>query len=843
MILLQYLNIWSHPTHLCVRDPDTATISPNSVPSYSPICQRPWYCFNISTFNPILHTHLSDTRILLQCLHFQSHPTHLFVRYHTVSISPHSIPPYTAICQRPWYCFNISTCNLILHTYLSETRILLQYLHIQSHPTHLFFRDNDTIPLSPHSIPSYTPLYQRPGYCFNISAFNPILHTYPSETMILLQYLQIQSHPTHLSVRDRDAVLISPYSIPSYTLIFQRPGYCFTISLFNSILHTLLSETRILLQYLHIQSHPTHLSVWGQDTGSTSPHSIPHYAPVSSVKSKYCLNISVFNPILHTYLSETRTMLQYLHIQTILHTYLWKTMILIQYLHIQSHPTHLYVRDHDTASIYSHSIPSYTPICHRPGCCFNISTFNPILHTYLSETMILLQYLHIQSHPTHLSFRDHDTISTSPHSIPSYTHICQRPWYCFNISTFNPILHPQLSETRVLLQYLHIQTHPTHLSVWDKDTVSISPHLIQSYTPICHRPGNCFNISTFNPILHTNLSETRMLLQYLHMKSHPRHLSFRDQDTASISPYSIPSFTPYCQRPEYCYNISTFNPILHTYLSEARILVQHLHIQSHTTLLSVVWNQNTVSIYPYSIPSYTPICQRPGHCFNISTFKPSYTLIFLKLWNCFNITTFNPILHTYMSETMTLLQYIPIQSHPTRLSVTDQDAASISQHSIPSYTPIYQRPWYCFNISTFNPILHSYLSEARILLQYIHIQSHPTHLSVRDRDNVSISPHSIPSYTPICQRPGYCFNVYIFNPILLAFLSETWILLQYLHIQSHPTHLSVRDLDTVSISPHSIPSYTPICQRPGYCFNISTFNPILHTYLSETMILFQYLHI
>ena len=188
------------------------------------------------------------------------------------------------------------------------------------------------------------------------------------------------------------------------------------------------------------------------------------------MKSKYCLNISVFNPILHTYLSETRTLLQYLHIQTILHTYFSKTMILLQYLHIQSHPTHLYVRDHDTASIYSHSIPSYTPICHRPGCCFNISTFNPILHTYLSEARILFQYLHIQSHPSHLSVRYQDTASIYPHSIPSYTPICQRPGYC--------------------IQYLHIQSHSTHLSVIDQDTASISPHSIPSYTPICQNDFN-----------------------------------------------------------------------------------------------------------------------------------------------------------------------------------------------------------------------------------------------------------------------------------------------------------------------------------------------------------------
>ena len=246
-----------------------------------------------------------------------------------------------------------------------------------------------------------------------------------------------------------------------------------------------------------------------------------------------------------------------------------ETMTLLQYIHIQSHPTRLSVTDQDADSISPHSIPSYTPFCQRPGYCFNISTFNPILHTYLSENMILFQYLHIQSHPAHISVRDHDTASISPHSIPSYTPICQRPGYCFNISTFNPIIHTYLSETMILLQYLHIQSHPSHptvkrpghsvnistfnpilhtLFVRDHDTVSISPHSIPSYTLICHRPGNCFNISTFNPILHNYLSETRILY--------------------SISPHSIPFYTPICQRPRYCFNISTFNPILHPYLSE-----------------------------------------------------------------------------------------------------------------------------------------------------------------------------------------------------------------------------------------------------------------------------------
>ena len=163
------------------------------------------------------------------------------------------------------------------------------------------------------------------------------------------------------------------------------------------------------------------------------------------------------------------------------------------------------------------SIPSFTPICQSPGYCFSISTFNPILHTYLPETMILLQYLHIQSFPTHLSVRDHDTASISPNSITSYRPICQRPWYCFNISKFNPILHTYLSETRILFQHLHIQSHPTHISVRDHDTASISPHSIPSLTPNCQRPGYCFKISTFKPILHTYLSETRILFQYLHI--------------------------------------------------------------------------------------------------------------------------------------------------------------------------------------------------------------------------------------------------------------------------------------------------------------------------------------
>ena len=554
----------------------------------------------------------------------------------------------------------------------------------------------------------------------------------------------------------------------------------------------------ILLHYLHIQSHPTHLSVRDQETGSTSPHSIPHYAQVSSVKSKYCLRI-------------------------------------------QSRTTLLWVLVHDTVPISPHLIPSITPICQKAGYCFdistfnypthlyvrspwycfNISTFNPILHTYLSETRILFQYLHIQSHPTHLSVRDQDTVSISPHSIPSYTHICQKPWNCFNISTFKP-----------------------------------------SITPICQRPGYCFIISTCNPILHTFLSETMIPFQYLGIQSnpthltvrdqdtdsisphsiHPTHLSARDQNTVSISPQSIPSFTPICQRTWYCFNISTFNPILHTYLSKTSILLQclhfnpillaylsetiillqylhiqshpthlsvrdqdtasiHLHIQSHLTLLSVR-DHDTASFFPNSITSYRPISQRPGYCFNISTF--------------------NPILHTYLSETMTLFQYLHIQSHPTQLSVRDHDTASISQHSIPSFTPVCQRPGYCCDISTFNPILHTYLSDTMILFQYLHIQSHPTQQSVRDHDTASISPHSIPSDTPICQRPWYCFNISTYNPILHTYLSETMMLFQYLHIQPHPSHLAVRDHDTVSISPHSIPSYTPICQRPGPVFYLLT---------------------
>ena len=309
-----------------------------------------------------------------------------------------------------------------------------------------------------------------------------------------------------------------------------------------------------------------------------------------------------------------------------------------------------------------------------------------------------------------------------------------------------------------------------------------------------------------------------ILFQYLHNQSHLSHLSVRDHDNASKSPHSIPSYTPICHRPGCWFNISSFNPILHTYLSETRILLQYLRIQSHPTHPSVR-DKNAVSISSHSMPSFTSIILRP--------------------WYCFNISTFNPIQHTYLSETRKLFQFLHIQSHPTHLSVRDHDTVSISPHLIPSYTTICQRPCYCFKISTFNPILLTYLSETVILFQYLHIQSHPTHLAVRDRDNVSISPHSIPSYTPICQRPGYCLNVYIFNPILITYLSEPMILLQYLHIQSHPTHLSVWDQDTASISPHSIPSYTPICQSPGCCLCISTFNPILHTYLSKTMTLLQ----
>ena len=291
--------------------------------------------------------------ILFQHLHIESHPSHLSVRDHdTASIYPHSIPSYSPICQRPLYCFNISTFNPILHTCLSHTMMLLQYLHIQSHPSHLSVRDQDTASISPQSIPSFTSICQRPWYCFNISTFNPTLHTYPSKTRILFHYLHIQSHPSHLSFRDHDTASISPQSIPPNTPICQSPGFCFNISTFSPILNTYLSATRILLQYLHIQSHPTHLSVRDQKTGSTSPHSIPHYAPVSSVKSKYCLRI-------------------------------------------QSPTTLLWVLDHDTVSISPHLIPSFTPICQRPWYCFNISTFNPVLHTYLSETRILLQYLHI----------------------------------------------------------------------------------------------------------------------------------------------------------------------------------------------------------------------------------------------------------------------------------------------------------------------------------------------------------------------------------------------------------------------------------------------------------------
>ena len=248
------------------------------------------------------------------------------------------------------------------------------------------------------------------------------------------------------------------------------------------------------------------------------------------------------------------------------HHYLSETMTLLQFFQIQSHPTDLFLRHQDTVSISLHSIPSYTPIRQRPGYCFNISTFNPILHTYHSETMILLQYLHIQSHPSHLTVRDHDTASIPPHQIPSFTPNCQRPGYCFNISTFNPILHTYLSETMILFQYLHIQSHPTHLSVRDNDTVPISPHSTPSFTPSCQGPGYSFNISIFNPILHTYLPETMILLQYLHIQSHPTHLSVRDRDTVSISPHSIPSYTHICQRPGYCFKISTFNPILHTYL-------------------------------------------------------------------------------------------------------------------------------------------------------------------------------------------------------------------------------------------------------------------------------------
>ena len=546
--------------------------------------------------------------ILLQYLHIQSDPTHLSVRdQDTASISPHSIPSYTHICQRPGCCFDISTFYPILLTYLPETRILFQYLHNQSHLSHLSVRDHDYASISPHSIPSYTPICQKPWYCFNISTFNPILHTHLSETRILLQYLHIQSHPTHPSVRDKDAVPISPHSMPSFTSIIQRPWYCFNISTFNPILHIYHSETLILL------------------------------------------NISTFNPILHTYHSET--------------------MILLQYPHIQFHPTHLYVRDHDTVSISPHSIPSFTPICHRPGYCFNISTCNPILLTYLSDTMILLQHLHIQSHPTHIFVRDHDTVSISPHSIPSFTPICQSPGFCFSISTFSPILNTYLSETGILLQYLHIQSHPTHLSVRDQKTGSTSPHSISHYAPV------------------------------------------------SIV------------KSKYCF-----------------------HIQSRTTLLWVL-DHDTVWISPHLVPSFTPICQRPGYCFNISTFNYPTHLSVRSPWYCFNISTFNPILHTYLSETMILLQYLHIKSHRSHLSVRDHDTASISPYFIPSYTPFCQIPWYCFNISTFNPTLHIYLSETRILLRYLHILSHPTHISARDQDTVSISPQPIPSFTPICQRP------------------------------------------------------------------------------------------
>ena len=244
--------------------------------------------------------------------------------------------------------------------------------------------------------------------------------------------------------------------------------------------------------------------------------------------------------------------------------YLSETMTLLQFFQIQSHPKDLFLRPQDTVSISLHSIPSYKPIRQRPGYCFNISTFNPILHTYHSETMILLQYLHIQSHPSHLTVRDHGTDSISPHQIPSFTPNCQRPGYCFNISTFNPILHTYLSETMILFQYLHIQSQPTHLSVRDNDTVPISPHSTPSFTSIIQRPWYCFNIFPFNPNLHTYLSETMILFQYLHIQPHPSHLSFRDHDTASISSHSIPSFTPNCQRQWYCSNTSTFNPILHT---------------------------------------------------------------------------------------------------------------------------------------------------------------------------------------------------------------------------------------------------------------------------------------
>ena len=420
-------------------------------------------------------------------------------------------------------------------------------------------------------------------------------------------------------------------------------------------------------------------------------------------------------------------------------------MILLQILPIQSHPSQLTVRDQDTLSISSHSITSYTPFCQRPWYCFNISTFNPILHTYLSETMILFQYLHIQPYPSHPAVRHHDTASISPHSIPSYTPICQRPGYCFNISTFNPIrhtpgycfnistinpiLHIYLSETMILLQYIHIQSHPTPLSVRDQNIVSISPHSIPSFTPIIQRPWCCSNISIFNPTQHTYLSETRILLQYLHNQSHPSHLSVTGQDTASMSPHSIPSYTPIRQRPWYCFNISTFNPILHTYLSETRILLQYLHIQL----------------------SYTPICQIP----------------------------------------LILLQYLHIQSHPTHLCVRDQDTASISPHSIPSYTHICQKPWCCFNISTFNPILHTYLSETRILLQYLHIQSHPTHLS-RSRRSLTTDAAKILIEAYVMSKIDYCKGLLygipdkLLNRIQRIQNCAAWVVLR-LHKFSHIT--------------------------------------------------------
>ena len=54
------------------------------------------------------------------------------------------------------------------------------------------------------------------------------------------------------------------------------------------------------------------------------------------------------------------------------------------------------------------------------------------------------------------------------------------------------------------------------------------------------------------------------------------------------SPHSISHCTAFNMRSIYYFKIATFNLILDSYQCGIKILVQHLHIQSHTTLLSVV---------------------------------------------------------------------------------------------------------------------------------------------------------------------------------------------------------------------------------------------------------------